>query len=68
MAVVVDQDAKLVDVNAEEIKNENKKRDEEDEKKSTLSEQMKEDLILFTAIILILCMTCSIVGAKVVEP
>ena len=68
MAVVVDQDAKLVDVNSEEIKNENKKRDEEDEKKSTLSEQMKEDLILFTAIILILCMTCSIVGAKVVEP
>ena len=68
MAVVVDQDAKLVDENAEEIKNENKKRDEEDEKKSTLSEQMKEDLILFTAIILILCMTCSIVGAKVVEP
>ena len=68
MAVVVDQDAKLVDVNSEEIKNENKKRDEEDEKKSTLSEQMKEDLILFTAIILILCLTCSIVGAKVVEP
>ena len=68
MAVVVDQDAKLVDVNAEEIKNENKKRDEEDEQKSALSEQMKEDLILFTAIILILCLTCSIVGAKVVEP
>ena len=68
MAVVVDQDAKLVDVNSEEIKNGNKKRDEEDEKKSALSEQMKEDLILFTAIILILCMTCSIVGAKVVEP
>ena len=65
MAVVVDQDAKLVDVNAEEIKNENKKRDEEDEKQSTLSEQMKEDLILFTAIILILFLTCSIVGAKV---
>ena len=67
MAVVVDQDAKLVDVNAEEIKNENKKRDEEDEKKSALSEQMKEDLILFTAIILILCLTCSIVGAKVAK-
>ena len=65
MAVVVDQDAKLVDENAEEFKNENKKRDEEDAKQSTLSEQMKEDLILLTAIILILCLTCSIVGAKV---
>ena len=52
MAVVVDQDAKLVDENAEEFKNENKKRDEEDAKQSTLSEQMKEDLILLTAIIL----------------
>jgi hypothetical protein len=68
LAVVVVQDAKLVDENAEEIKNENKKRDEEDEKQLMVSEQMKEDLILLTAIILILCLTCSIVGAKVVQP
>ena len=67
MAGVVDQDAKLVDVNAEEIKNENKKIYEEDEKQFTLSEQIKEDLILVTAIVLILCMTCSIVGAKVAK-
>ena len=56
------------DEEREDIKNENKKRDEADEKEGkgfTLSEQMKEDLILLVAIILILCLTFSIVGAKV---
>ena len=70
LAVVIDQDSKLMDVDEEDIKNENKKRDEADEadeKGFALSEEMKEDLILLVAIILILCLTSSIVAAKVVD-
>ena len=64
LAVVIDHDSKLMNVDEEDIKNENKKRDEADEadeKGFALSEEMKEDLILLVAIILILCLTSSIV-------
>ena len=65
--VVTDQGTRLVGVEVEEDdpKLENKKREEKEEKTFTLSDQMKEDLILLVAILLILCITCSIVGSKV---